>query len=263
MKYFSIFILTFLILGSTSGEAFAQKQKKEKKIYTYVSGQFDTVNESSAIIDEIQLIVKNTKKKKRRNQYLKQMVFDFLSASSSKDQVMLFLYDTYCQNPRKCKFLDETEQRIVKRKVATKRKLMVGKHLPAFEGSNRDGEYISMDSIKTAYKILWIWDPDCDHCIEMTPELYHFYIENREVLDLEVIAVSVIEDKERWINFIEEYCLGWINLSYAMGDYNYDLIEYLDLIQTPSIYLVDRNNKILAREFHVEELPTIFKKINP
>ncbi len=239
------------------------KAQRTKKVYSYTKGQFDTIASPQQILDSLNLIIKKTKNKELKKEYLRSIFFDYLSCPPTKDLVMVTLFDTYCSTPKKCYFLDENEQRVFKRKVNTKRKLMIGNILPPFEGYDRDQLSFHTDSINKPYTILWVWDPDCDHCQEATPELHEFYVNYADTYQFEVVAVSVTEDEERWVKFIDDQHLTWINLSYAMGDYNYDLIEYLDLMQTPAIYIVDKDNKIVAREFSFDELETIFKSLQP
>ncbi len=258
MKHFIYLTLALLMLvPSLSG----QSEKENHQTYTYENGMFDTVNEPSKIIASIEQLLKNNKKEK--NEILRKVLFEYLSCPPAKDEVLITLFDKYCSSEKKCsKYLDENEYRVFNRKINTKRKVMVGNELPPFQGCDINSEMVDMDTISKPYTILWIWDPDCDHCQEYTPILHDFYYNFSDIYHFEVVAVSVSGDQERWEKFIFDNQLEWINLSYAMGDYNYDLIEYLDLMQTPAVYLLDDQNKILAREFSFDNLETLFKSLN-
>lgn len=113
---------------------------------------------------------------------------------------------------------------------------------------------VSTKDIKHKYIILWFWDPDCDECVELTPQLRDFYDIYKDYYDLEIYAVSITDDYDRWDDFIRKNQLTWINVSYAIGEPNYDFVDYFDLITTPGIYIINSKHKIIARQFPLDEL---------
>ncbi|MCQ2285088.1 MAG: thioredoxin family protein, partial [Bacteroidales bacterium] len=115
--------------------------------------------------------------------------------------------------------------------------------------------------IKAHYTVLWFWDPDCDHCQEMTPILHQMYQEHSEEWDFEVFAVEVNNDHDRWVAFSDKNELwDWTNLSTSMGDANLDFIEYFDIMTTPVVILVNNNDHhtIIARQIPLNELSDFF-----
>ena len=59
-----------------------------------------------------------------------------------------------------------------------------------------------------------------------------------------------------------EWGLTWINSCMALGGYNYDFVEYLNMITTPVSFLLDENHRILLRNFTPEQLQDYFENID-
>ena len=147
--------------------------------------------------------------------------------------------------------------------VSALRKVIPGAQIPELISHDIDGKAHSTLDIKAHYTVLWFWDPDCDHCQEMTPPLHQLYQEYGKDYDFEVFAVEVNDDYERWKAFSDKHQLwDWTNLSTSRGEANLDFIEYFDIMTTPVMFLIDntQNHTIIARQITLDELRSFFKK---
>lgn len=168
------------------------------------------------------------------------------------DPAMVYLYD-HCSKD----WIDEDSRGRIQRKVNNLRKLIPGAKVPELISHDSTGNAHSTHDIANRYTVLWFWDPDCDHCQEMTPVLHQLYQEHANDWDFEVFAVEVNNDHDRWITFSDQHELwDWTNLSTSMGEANLDFIEYFDIMTTPVIYLVDNSKEhtIIARQITLDEL---------
>ena len=168
------------------------------------------------------------------------------------EPVMLHIYDTYDRG-----WIPEDQERRIKRQTDRIRKLAPGAQIPELTAYDIDGKQHSTNEIQTKYTILWFWDPDCDHCQEMTPVLHDLYQKRADELDFEVFAVEVNDDYPRWKAFSEMNNLSdWINLSTSMGETSVDYIEYFDIVTTPVILLIDneKNHAIIARQLTLDAI---------
>lgn len=168
------------------------------------------------------------------------------------EPVMLHIYDTYDHG-----WIPEDRERRIKRQIDRIRKLAPGAQIPELTAYDINGKQHSTNEIKTKYTVLWFWDPDCDHCQEMTPVLHDIYQKQANELDFEVFAVEVNDDYDRWKAFSEKHGLSdWINLSTSMGETSVDYIEYFDIVTTPVILLIDneKNHTIISRQVTLEEI---------
>ncbi len=170
------------------------------------------------------------------------------------DPVLVYLCDTYGYD-----WAGEDSSRI-KRKINHLRKILPGAQIPELISHDKEGKAHSTNDITTKYTVLWFWDPDCDHCQEMTPVLHQIYQDYAAEKDFEVFAVEVNDDYDRWVAFSDIHQLwDWTNLSTAMGDQNIDFYEYFDIMTTPVLFLIDNSNNhtIIARQVTLDELRTL------
>ena len=188
-----------------------------------------------------------------RHYYLRQLYQLFNDDTPEGNAVLVHLYDTYCLGGG-CSWLEPAQARVFKRMVDRKRRLLPGAAVPPLEAYDLDGNVLKTKDISADYIVLWLWDPDCDDCVEQTPKLHDFYQKNKQLYNFEVYAVSITEDVDRWRTFIENNHLDWLNVSYGKGEPNYDFADYFDVLTTPGIFLIRKNHTIVASQFPLEEL---------
>lgn len=180
-------------------------------------------------------------------------LFDHTVNSMVYDQAFVALFDQFCKGTDRVN-ISEDLYRYYQRAAERKRKILPGETVPVLVSYDiNNGKHASSD-IDKDYIILWFWDADCDECIVETPKLLEFYKDFANYYNLDVYAVAITDDMEKWDKFCKNNELSWVNVNYYMNDPNYDFIEYFDLITTPVIYLLDKNHTIIARNFPLEEL---------
>ncbi len=191
--------------------------------------------------------------------YLQKLIKRYNTDGNTTDDVILtFLYDQYCAKGN-CQFLSETNARILKNTVARKKRLLPGEQVPFLSAYNSSHKLENSKDIAKDYIILWFWDPDCEDCLIETPLLHTFYLENATNYNFEVYAVAITEDTTKWKDALEKMQLSWINTSNGMGEPNYDFVDYFNLLTTPASFLIDKNHKIIMRNFSLNELDDFFK----
>ena len=112
---------------------------------------------------------------------------------------------------------------------------------------------VSLYDIKKDFTILHFWEPNCGHCQEETPKLKAWYDKNRNQ-SIEVFAVCTQNDRAKWEKFVKDNKLTWINGWDPMRSSNYDY--YYNITSTPTVYILDRNKKIIAKKLPVESIGT-------
>ncbi len=191
--------------------------------------------------------------------YLVGTIFQTLDVHNPDyDPVLIHLYDKYDRS-----WIEEGRESRYKHKIDNLRKIVPGAPIPELISHDKNGKAHSTNEIQNHYTVLWFWDPDCDHCQEMTPILHKMYQEHADEWDFEVFAVEVNDDHDRWVAFSDQHQLwDWTNLSTSMGDQNIDFIEYFDIMTTPVVFLIDNSNKhtIIARQLTLDELEHFFEK---
>jgi thiol-disulfide isomerase/thioredoxin len=112
--------------------------------------------------------------------------------------------------------------------------------------------YVSLYDIKKEFTILYFWEPNCGHCQEATPKLKTYYEKARNE-GVEVFAICTTSDKAAWSKYINEHQLGWINGWDPERVTHFDY--YYDVQSTPSVFILDKNKKIIAKRLSVEDIP--------
>lgn len=111
-----------------------------------------------------------------------------------------------------------------------------------------DGRKVSLYGTDAEYIILYINNPDCHACAEVTAQL----VNSGTILSLlqngvaRIFAVYPDEDIAAWRNHLPKMPAGWINgydESLEMRD-----AETYDLRAIPSLYLLDRNKNVLIKD---------------
>jgi peroxiredoxin len=130
---------------------------------------------------------------------------------------------------------------------------LIGNNAPDFKMETFDGQPFRLYQQNSKYTILAFFEPSCSHCKEYMPRLYkEVYIPFRDK-GLEVIAGYTMNNKKEWGDFLEKNQMtDWINV-WDENDLSRFKIIY-DTRTTPSVYLLDKEKKIIAKKVTIEYL---------
>ncbi len=120
-----------------------------------------------------------------------------------------------------------------------------------------DGQPFRLYQHNNPYLIVVFFEPNCSHCKEFIPRLYNeVYLPYRDK-GLEVVAGYTMNDRKEWMDFISEHQLtDWINV---WDEHHLSRFKILyDTRTTPSVYLLDRDKKIIAKKFSIDFLVQYF-----
>jgi thiol-disulfide isomerase/thioredoxin len=146
----------------------------------------------------------------------------------------------------------------IKEKDAVLKKIMVGQPAPEIAISS-SGDLQKLSDIKARYTLLLFWESDCPHCQKLTAELLEFYHENKSK-DFEVVAMALDTSQVNWLNYIVANNFDWLNYALPKG-WESDAVKAYNIIATPSMFLLDKDKKIIAKPSTVSELKAfIFSK---
>jgi thiol-disulfide isomerase/thioredoxin len=152
--------------------------------------------------------------------------------------------------------ISEDAKKKVKEKVTSMKPLLVNKIIPDLVLSDTSKKPISIHGIKADYTVLVFYSPSCGHCKESAPKLKEFYDKNKAT-GVKVLAIATEQSPEEWKKFIQTYKLEELLHGY---DYNSKVNYYrdYDVVSTPTIYVLDKNKKIIARKMPVEQLDDFY-----
>lgn len=147
---------------------------------------------------------------------------------------------------------DTATVRKIGERVATLKPTLVGKIMvPPIVGDTLRRP-IALSGIKSDYTIVYFYAPHCGHCRDSAPKLKKF-IDDYKEKGVEVLAIPVEDSPEEWKKFIREF-----KLQKALNGYDYasrtNYRQQYDVWTTPTLYVLDKNKKIIARKLPVEQL---------
>lgn len=178
------------------------------------------------------------------------------------DKVFVVLYDTYFASGEMDFWVNEKTKNNLKEHADRLRKSLVGNIGPNLIMQDASGTAKSMYDINKDFTILFFFDPDCGHCKTETPKLVNFYTHTK--FDVEVYAVSADTSMVKMRDYIRNMKMNWITVNGPrtyVGSYH----DLYDAFTTPTLYLLDRKKKIIAKKIPIEKLDEFlmnYTKIN-
>ena len=115
--------------------------------------------------------------------------------------------------------------------------------------------------IDADYTIVYFWSATCGHCKKATPKLQKMYNEVKDKYNLEVYSVCIDRERGEFDKFVQKYQFDWISVI----DVNNTDKKYrtaYNVFSTPTIYILDKNKKIIAKKLDVEALEDFIKRYN-
>lgn len=132
-------------------------------------------------------------------------------------------------------------------------------------------QYVSVHKTPAKYKVVVFWEPDCSHCKEEIPKLFDFYRDTLSTIDCKVFAVYMnksvdnLQDLHRhinkWFDFVKEkkfQAPGWYNMFNPFDQYR----ENFDVNSTPTFYLLNKENEIIAKRISYHQMYELMKYLD-
>lgn len=167
------------------------------------------------------------------------------------DAVFVHLYDTYFAKGDMNFWANEQLRKNLKDHADRLRKSLIGMKGPNLIMQDANLQPRELYNIKNKYTILYIFDPDCGSCKKETPKLVDFY--SKKKWDVEVFAVSADTSMAKMRDYIKEMGMKWITVNGPrtyVGPYQ----DLYDANSTPTIYVLDRQKKIIGKKIPAEKL---------
>ncbi len=127
-----------------------------------------------------------------------------------------------------------------------------GNKAPDFKISKKQDLY----SLKSKYKILIFWASWCPHCEDFLNQFTQ--MDQNSLNDYKIISYSIDFEKDKWNDKIKTFPKNWINLCECNSQTS--VSDKFAIYATPSIFVLDENNKIISKPMSFEELENFINK---
>ena len=231
------------------------------KINTYLE------NLTAKIPDSIIVSCDYLIEKSRENSDVFKYVVSYLTSTYERSKIMglekvfVHLVNKYYKT-NEVTWVDEAQMFKIIDRAETIEPLMIGSKAPNLVLRDTSNFIHNLYAINKDLTMLIFYDPDCGHCKEVVSDVKQNYDEwLNNGISIEVIAICVELDRDKWIEFINNYDTGdWINVAefktYVDGEFNRQNDPYVtpfpyvkqiyDINGTPKIYLLDKDKNILV-----------------
>jgi thiol-disulfide isomerase/thioredoxin len=162
------------------------------------------------------------------------------------DNVLKYIADNYMSTV--CK-TDNSSTLL--RRMESYSKMAAGMQAPDIIIGNTQNQEIRLSAIEKPYTLVVFWASWCPGCEELMPKLKTWYM-SKDV-DMEILAISLDSIKADWDESVEKNGYHFLNGCDLQGWKGKAAGEYF-VYATPSLFLLDRNRKILAKPMSFEDL---------
>jgi thiol-disulfide isomerase/thioredoxin len=181
-----------------------------------------------------------------------------------QDAVFVYLFDKYI-NAGETEFFTEKYRKYLNDRAYSIMANLIGQPAANLEMVDSSGALRPLYGVNAEYTIVCFWDPTCSHCKEVVPKLDSMYKAKWKNEGVKIYGVEVDGGRDQWIQFIKGHNLGeWTHVyetkehqeaTEKSGQPGYR--QLYDVYQTPTIYLLDKDKRIIAKKLSVEQLDEV------
>jgi len=121
--------------------------------------------------------------------------------------------------------------------------------------------------VEGPFTVLCFWDPTCSHCQVEVPKLDSIFQNKWKARGVRLYGVMTDGGKEAWLKYIRTHDLkDWIHVyqTQEMKDAESaanrpGFRQLYDVYQTPMLYLLDKDKRIIAKKLNYEQLDQVME----
>jgi thiol-disulfide isomerase/thioredoxin len=184
-----------------------------------------------------------------------------------QDAVFVHLFEKY-HSKGVSNWLNEKQMATISNRAYMLMSNLIGEQAADLQMVDAKGNNTPLYNIKSDYTVVVFWDPTCGHCRVQVPRLDSIYNAKWKNEGVKMYGVlTETKDLEQWKDFIKQNKMeNWINVYETEGQRK--MIEQTktpsykqlyDVIQTPTIYLLDKDKKIIAKKLTMEQMDDVLQ----
>lgn len=172
------------------------------------------------------------------------------------EAVYVHVIDTYF-NEKTSHWFGPGELEKLKKKTSEMRASLVGKKGPDVIAMDQDGNQKSIYGITAPYVVVYMFSPNCEHCIKETPKLKTFYNEWKSK-GVEVFTIGLETNTEEWKKYLSKNGMHeWTNVFDPTNRAIYAKY-YVDI--TPEIYVLNPDRVIVGKNLKTDQISLIIDR---
>jgi len=143
--------------------------------------------------------------------------------------------------------------------ISHNKEINAGSKFADFKQYDSTGKAVRLSDYAGKVILVDFWASWCSPCRAQNPRLKQLYSSFKDK-GLEIISVSIDEDREHWIKAVNQDALPWINLSAGPEKFNTAALTY-GVSELPSNVLINKDGIIVKQKIGISELKSELNKI--
>ncbi len=140
-------------------------------------------------------------------------------------------------------------------KIENLKRLRVGQIAPEIVSKDTDGKTIALSTlIGKDVLMVYFWASWCEGCEAENPNIVRLYNKFKD-RGLDIYAIALDKDKTEWLKAIKKHQFTWTNVS-DLREWKSKAVEAYNVNKTPTIYLLNKEGRIMAKNLRGRELET-------
>ena len=181
-----------------------------------------------------------------------------------QDAVFVHLFEKYI-NTGETEFFTEKYRKFLNDRAYSLMANLIGQPAANLEMVDTAGKPRPLYGVDAPFIVICFWDPTCSHCKDIVPRLDSIYQAKWKTEGVRIYGVMVDGGREQWLQFIKDHNLAdWIHVyeTKAHADSTEtagqpSFRQLYDVYQTPILYLLDKNKRIIAKKLSYLQLDQV------
>ena len=136
---------------------------------------------------------------------------------------------------------------------------LIGQAGPNVKAPDENGNIQAIYDLKAPYIVVYMYNPDCEHCQEQTPVLVNLYRQwqqqNPALVD--VYAIALDTEADIWKDYMRKTGMEWTNV---FDPSNRSIYKTYYVNVTPEIYVLGPERKIIAKNLNVDQIEEVIRR---
>jgi thiol-disulfide isomerase/thioredoxin len=155
--------------------------------------------------------------------------------------------------------VNEERKSELEKRVENLRRLAVGNIAPDIQFKTGKEGLSGLSAIDNKLTVILFWASWCPHCNQIIPFLKEIY-EDKSLPDFELLAISIDTSASDYNQALALHATRWINYTDLGGWDSKPAVDY-SIYATPTMFLIDKERRILARPVTPSDLRNELEKI--
>jgi hypothetical protein len=237
------------------------EQKIDKYFKELVSPHPDSIK-----IEADQLLLRTGPNKEMFKYLLTYLVQKYIKPTyMGQDAVFVHLFEKYINNNPSVNWFTEAYKKHMFDRAYSLMGNLIGNTAQNLEMIDSLGTAMPLYGINANYILICFWDATCSHCKTVVPRVDSFFLHKWKKQGVKIYGVMVDGGKPAWITYTKQNKLTeWIHVYQSEEQKEKDskagkpsYKQLYDVFQTPVLYLLDKDKKIIAKQLTVEQIDDV------